>query len=314
MLTINEYIAKVYNDAEFESKHPRDKIGRFTKSGNGSNIYKELIDAVEKSNEKNYTNNEILKMFFENAENKNVDFTKDELVEAMKKAEQYNKSVIPTELRYKIGDKYTADREKEHKIILNEIFKNADNAKPKNGEKPTFIMLGGRGGSGKSKFNGLVYDKNNYIVLDADAIKEKLPEYTGFNAFEVHEESSHILKEAIATAQELGLNVVLDGTMKSLNSSEKHLKGFKDAGYNIEMYYMHLPREISTQRALGRFMKTKDVREKGQIGRYVPLDVLLSMKDNEKNFDNLKHYASKWAFYSNKDILPNEKPKLIAQS
>ena len=164
-------------------------------------------------------------------------------------------------------------------------------------------MLGGRGGSGKSKFNGLVYDKSKYIVLDADAIKELLPEYKGYNAFEVHEESSDILKRALQKAQKAGLNVVLDGTMKSFNSTEKHLKSFDDAGYNIEMYYMHLPREKAAERALGRFM--------GDNGRYVPLEVLLSMKDNEDNFDKLKKYASKWAFYNNDVPRKEDKPILI---
>ena len=68
---------------------------------------------------------------------------------------------------------------------------------------------------------------------------------------------------------------------------------------------MHLPREKSTERAIGRFMK------KG--GRFVPLDVLLDMKDNEANFDKLKSYASKWAFYNN-DVERGQEPKLIDKS
>ena len=185
-------------------------------------------------------------------------------------------------------------------------------AKPKNGEKPTFMVLGGRGGSGKSKFgmpdkdnpgNIGLYDKTKYIVLDADAIKEMLPEYQGKNAFEVHEESSDILNKALKIARKRGLNVVLDGTMKTLSSTEKKIKAFNNAGYNIEMYYMHLPREKAAERAIGRFM--------GERGRFVPLNVLLNMKDNEENFDKLKHYASKWAFYNNDVPNKENKPILI---
>ena len=71
------------------------------------------------------------------------------------------------------------------------------------------------------------------------------------------------------------------------------------------MYYMHLPREKSSERAIGRFMKDG--------GRYVPLDILLDMKENEENFDKLKKYAKKWAFYNN-DVERGEQPVLIDKS
>ena len=130
-----------------------------------------------------------------------------------------------------------------------------------------------------------------------------LPEYKGYNAFEVHEESSDILNKALKIARKRGLNVVLDGTMKTLSSTEKKIKAFNNSGYNIEMYYMHLPREKAAERAIGRFM--------GERGRFVPLNVLLNMKNNEENFDKLKKYASKWAFYNNDVPSKENKPILI---
>ncbi|MBQ2175363.1 MAG: zeta toxin family protein [Alphaproteobacteria bacterium] len=196
------------------------------------------------------------------------------------------------------------------------IFKNAVNAKPAPGEKPKVIFLGGRGGSGKSKFdvpdeknpgNIGIYDSSKYIVLDADKIKEQLPEYKGYNAYEVHEESSAILNQALAMARAKGLNVVLDATMKTLSSTETKVKSFDDAGYNIEMYYMHLPREKAAIRAMGRYA----TKEQNYKGRYVPLTELLKMKDNEANFDKLKHYATKWAFYNNDVAHKEDKPILI---
>lgn len=261
--------------------------------------YKKILDNVKKSNEADLTPDEVII----NALNK-LGIDKQKLLNKINEADMYNAGVYETNKRYSDGNGvYKRERAEYHKEIIKELFKNAKNARPKNGEKPTFMFLGGRGGSGKSKFNGLVYDKNNYIVLDADAIKELLPEYKGYNAFEVHEESSDILKQALRKAQKEGLNVVLDATMKSLGSSEKHLKSFEDAGYNIEMYYMHLPREKAAERAIGRFM--------GERGRYVPLEVLLSMKDNEANFDKLKKYASKWAFYNNDVASKEDDPILV---
>ncbi len=269
--------------------------------------YDEILKSVENDNKKEITPEDIIEDIATDPKLK-LNYSIEDLNKKIQAAEKYNDKVITTEEKYKNPKtgKYTEEREKKHKEIINEIFKDEKKAKPQNGKKPIFIMLGGRGGSGKSKFNGLVYDKSNFIVLDADAIKEKLPEYKGFNAWEVHEESSDILNKALKIAKRKKLNVVIDGTLKTKISSEQKIKRMKASGYNIEMYYMHLPRVEAAKRAMSRFM--------GKIGRYVPLKTLLSMKDNEKNFDELKKYASKWAFYDNSKSEPNEPPELIIKN
>ena len=270
----------------------------------GNKKLKEIISKVKRDNQKQITPQQII----ENAIKNNPKLSAEAVKQKIEEAEEHNLKVIDSKWQtyeyYSDGNgHYNKERKELHKKILNDLFFHANSAKPKDGKKPTYMVLGGRGGSGKSKFDGLVYDKSKYIVLDADAIKEKLPEYKGYNAFQVHEESSDILNKALKIARKKGLNVVLDGTMKSLNSTEKKIKTFKDAGYNIEMYYMHLPREKAAERAIGRFM--------GQNGRYVPLEILLDMKNNEENFDKLKHYASKWAFYNNDVPSKENKPILI---
>ena len=128
------------------------------------------------------------------------------------------KELVPTVDLYRVrGEKntaeYTPEREKLHIQILEKlIFEDLERYIPPEGEKPTFILLGGRGGSGKSNFEGLVYD-DHFIVLDADKIKTMLPEYQGWNAAQLHEESSDILEQALLVCQKNGLNVVVDATM-----------------------------------------------------------------------------------------------------
>lgn len=268
-----------------------------------SKEYTNILETVKESNKSNITPDDIIASAI-----KTLDYSSQEIKDKISEADEYNEGIkkrgLETYLLHSDGEGiYKRDRAELHKKIIKDIFKNAKSAKPKEGEQPKFVVLGGRGGSGKSKFNGLVYDKENFVVLDADAIKEKLPEYRGYNAFEVHEESSDILKQALKKARKKGINVVLDGTLKTLSSSEKNIKSFLEKGYDIEMYYMHLPREKSAERAIGRFM--------GDNGRYVPLNVLLDMKENEQNFDKLKKYASKWAFYNNDVPSKDDKPILV---
>lgn len=178
-------------------------------------------------------------------------------------------------------------------------------ATPPKGEKPTFIALGGRGGSGKSSLNGRVYDEAHAIVLDADHIKGMLPEYEGWNAHQVHEESSAVLDTVLRMAKLMRVNIVLDATMKTGKSIEDKVDDFKSSGFRIESHYMHLPRQEAAKRAVGRFLNG------GEKGRYVPPEVVLGNDKNESNFDKIKAKSDAWSFHDNS----GEKgagPKLIA--
>lgn len=178
-------------------------------------------------------------------------------------------------------------------------------ATPPPGEAPTFIALGGRGGSGKSSLNGLVYEESRAIVLDADHIKGMLPEYEGWNAHQVHEESSDLLESVLGMAKLLGVNVVLDATMKTGKSIEDKVDAFKAAGFRTEAHYMHLPRQEATKRAIGRFLGG------GEKGRFVPPEVVMGNTKNEQNFDAIKGKVDAWSFHDNSGE-KGSGPKLIA--
>jgi predicted ABC-type ATPase len=201
---------------------------------------------------------------------------------------------------------YSATREKIHERIINNILspQKIDAARPLKGEKAKFVMLGGRGGSGKSWFEGNVYDPQKFVVLDADVIKGMLPEYEGWNAAQVHEESSDILESIIKMARDRGLNVVLDATMKTAMSTIAKMRAFKDKGYAIEAHYMHLPRHEAAKRAVSRFM--------GKTKRYVPINVVLSNTSNEETFDLIKAEADNWSFRDNNVPMGND-PIVISE-
>jgi len=178
-------------------------------------------------------------------------------------------------------------------------------ATPPPGQQPTFIALGGRGGSGKSSLNGRVYEEARAIVLDADHIKGMMPEYEGWNAHQVHEESSHVLETVLAMAKILGVNVVLDATMKTGKSIEAKVDDFKASGFRVEAHYMHLPRQEAAKRAVGRFLNG------GQKGRFVPPEVVMGNTQNEANFDAIKKKADAWSFHDNSGE-KGSGPKMIA--
>lgn len=228
---------------------------------------------------------------------------------------------------------YTRERQALHEEIMNRYLseEKIKAAKPPKGEKPKFIMFGGRGGSGKSWFtdperkagNGwdIKFDESKFIKIDADEIKSFLkPPYEGWNAGEVHEESSHIKKMIQAKAKELGLNIIIDGTMAwspkgDSNKVRNEMLEFKEAGYSLEAHYMFVPVQESTKRAIFRFAHKNKDETSADYGKYdykgrlVPMDILLGMQDNEKSFDSVKDICDNWSFSDNQ----GKEPKLISQ-
>lgn len=226
-----------------------------------------------------------------------------------------------TKTRNQINGEYTPERKQLHSKIINEIlsYEKVRACTPKNGEKPKFIMFGGRGGSGKSWFTDkemaardgreVMFDSDNYLILDADEIKRELPEFKGWNAGEVHEESSDIMKQIKREAMDLGINIIVDGTMnynpKKPDKVKNEMLDAKDKGYSLEAHYMFTPLQKSCVNAMNRFKTSKG----DYSGRLVPTDILLSMQDNEKSFDSIKDIVDDWTFRDNQ----NFEAKLVSQ-
>lgn len=226
-----------------------------------------------------------------------------------------------TQTRNMVDGKYTPERAKMHDAIIKKILspEKVKACTPKDGEKPKFIMFGGRGGSGKSWFTDkkraasdgreVMFDSDKYLILDADAIKEQIPEYEGWNAGEVHEESSDIMKQIKSMAMSLGINIIVDGTMnfnpKKPDKVKDEMLAAKKQGYSLEAHYMFSPIQKSCVNAMQRF-KTKNG---DYSGRLVPTDILLSMQDNEKSFDSVKDIVDDWSFRDNQ----NFEAKLISR-
>lgn len=287
--------------------HQHDgKTGQFTGAAGALNA---------QDDDRNATVESVLQRF-PPAVTRHIDAIRDRL-DALKKAGQY------TEQKYSSdgGSTWTPERHQLQLHIMRELMPMSEvqAAQAKPGEKPEAVILGGRGGSGKSFFtedarSPLAGNGKHYLVLDADKVKEKLPEYHGWNAAAVHEESSFILKQMVNLAKDARCNMVLDMTMGNKASAQKKIDQLKAAGYDVKGYYMHLPRQEAAYRAVGRFMaRDKTTGAPTYKGRFVPPEVVLESRSNEHNFDQLKGNFSDWAVYNNMDRSKADGPLLVAQ-
>lgn len=222
---------------------------------------------------------------------------------------------------YATNGNYTPERKALHDKIMKTILspEKVKAATPEAGTKPTFVVLGGRGGSGKSSFTHdehsgkeatvNEFDSKKFLTLDADAVKGMLdPPYEGWNANQVHEESSYVFEKIMDAAQKMGLNIISDATLKS-DKMGPVLEGLQGKGYDIEGHYMFLPREKAAERACGRYLKDGPQNR----GRLVPPEVILGNTNNEANFDKLKSYFKRWSAYNN-DVPKGSGPQLIDHS
>lgn len=226
-------------------------------------------------------------------------FTPQERAEVVNNVRKSQAAKTSAETYVKDGQ-YTPERQRLHQEIISKILSDAaiKAATPTKGETPTYIILGGRGGSGKSAFtDGTLkeFDASKFLKLDSDAIKEMLkPPYEGWNAYSVHEESAHIFDAITYMAHQKGLNIIHDSTLRS-DGVGSTIAQMKSSGYRVEGHYMFLPRQVAAKRAVDRFLR------KGQAerGRLVPPEVVLQNTSNEKNFERLSKYFDSWSAYDN---------------
>jgi len=213
---------------------------------------------------------------------------------------------LPTDREFTDGEgHYTDKRVLEHERILGKLFspENIARCTPAKGESKTLIVLGGRGGSGKSNLtNGNLqvpdtFDPKKFLHLDSDWIKEQLPGYEGWNAALYHEEASHVLEQAKAKAFSLGMNIIDDATLRSTTHIGEDMAFAMEHNYVVNGAYMFLDRKEAAGRAVTRALGKGE--KKRERGRLVPPHVVLDNVNNEKNFNGFKKYFSKWWAFDN---------------
>ena len=216
------------------------------------------------------------------------------------------KGIEETIDKFKTKEGYTAERMEKHNEIIDHFINDETiaAAMPKDGDAPQFTILGGRGGSGKSWFKNKVYKPGSAIVIDADEIKGMLPEYEGWNAYQVHEESGDLFDRITNIATQFGLNIVHDATMKTKDKAVNLVNNFKEKGYQVDAHYMHLPRHEAAKRAVSRFL--------GSSQRYVPIEVVLANTGNEESFDAIRDLVDNWSFRDN-NVSKGDEPILISE-
>ena len=170
---------------------------------------------------------------------------------------------------------YTEERQKLHQHIIEDIT-GTSKCIPQEKGHPIAILMGGAPGSGKSTFTNKYapYLQSQYIwKVDADAVREFLPEYEGWNSAATHQETRDIVNDLITSFDKpCKHDLLYDGTMSNAAKYIPLVKRLKEIGYLVFIIYMDVPKAVSTERAMNRFRDNKGGKTK--YGRYVPKSVI----------------------------------------
>jgi len=170
---------------------------------------------------------------------------------------------------------YTEERQKLHQYIIDEVT-GTTQCIPQEKGHPIAILMGGAPGSGKSTFTNKYapYLQSQYIwKVDADAVREYLPEYEGWNSAATHQETRDIVNDLITSFDKpCKHDLLYDGTMSNAAKYIPLVKRLKEIGYLVFIIYMDVPKAVSIERAMNRFRDNKGGKTK--YGRYVPKSVI----------------------------------------
>lgn len=168
------------------------------------------------------------------------------------------------------ANRYIKIRRQLHQQIINNTFK----AVPCR-VKPVALFSGGVMGGGKTtalaKYFPSALQKQAYVVISADDIREDLPEYRGWNSLSTQAESHDVeaaLFKHLLQDESCRRNVLLDSTLGNYAKNSVRMKALKQAGYQVDLFYVKTPLKIAEQRALYRY------KHEGQYGRYVAPTVI----------------------------------------
>ncbi|MDO8357286.1 MAG: zeta toxin family protein [Nitrospirota bacterium] len=217
----------------------------------------------------------------------------------------------PTDRLYKMASgEYQPVRARLHERIVASLLN--PRAVPEEGQRPHAVIFMGRPASGKTTALGPAAKELGveFTIINADDVKEKLPEYNKRNAGVLHEESSDIAEgQLLPQALDAGHHLLLDMTGANVGKVSQLVETFHQLGYEISVMLADLPIEKACARAVDRFRNPDN-------GRFVPPRYIFENVDHkpEKTYDVMKRdpRVAHWRRYNN-DVEEGEQADLRDQ-
>jgi len=192
-------------------------------------------------------------------------------------------------------------------------------------ENPIVYFLGGQSGAGKSKLKDRIGKEN--LVIDADEFRKYHPNYFGLykkygkdSAKYTHNFASAVADELVKKSIENKVDVIVDGTLKSIKTPKERAEEYKKNGYSLEINIVVVKPEKSF---LSNLMRYEELVEEKKIPRLAPKEIhdecvknfpiTVSELYKLKIFDDIKLYDRDKNCIYDMSKTPNIDPKSIIE-
>lgn len=195
---------------------------------------------------------------------------------------------------------FTAEREKLRNDIADKLYGNGSEQK----DRKLFIVMGLPGAGKSAVVVNRIKSEQSALEVDADMVKEHLPEFNGgAGAGIVHKESAQIAEDRIfGRCRENGDNVIFPTVGKNGDKLVKHFDHWRRHGYSIHLSLVDIDLDSSIERALRRWVNT---------GRFVDPEYISQTGDAPKlSFEKVKTLADTFEHWSN-EVPFGTPPKLL---
>lgn len=158
-------------------------------------------------------------------------------------------------------------------------------------DEPVSIFMAGSPGAGKTEFSKHLIEKlGNMVRIDADDIRDLLPQYHGGNSYVFHGPASLGVEKIYDYVLEMKLHVLLDGTLQNYDKAESNIERSIRHGRKVEIFYVFQEPLIAWE-----FTKKREAVE----GRNIPKEAFISsLFASNQNVRLLKEkYAGKVAVH-----------------
>lgn len=174
------------------------------------------------------------------------------------------------------------------------------------------LVLGYPGAGKSAALVSRIIDKLGSILIDADAVKEKLPEYLehgGERASQLHEESSDIAEGLLLyKAASNGDNIVMPLVGKNENKLRGLIELFKRYNYSVYVHFVDVSQKVAIDRVIYRYRGGR---------RFVDPDYIQKIPDGHLKaiFHRIvrESNANGYTEWSN-EVPPGDPPRLLGHS
>lgn len=139
------------------------------------------------------------------------------------------------------------------------------------------IILGGQPGSGKSTYYSTIEDVNDFVIINGDDFRKFHPRFERITrtdpehfAERTQSFSNRIVEQLIKDCSEKGINMVIEGTLRTADAPINTCEELKRAGYNTKLCVIACDALLAWNSTISR---AKEAIRSGNVVRLVPLDV-----------------------------------------